>query len=145
MGDHENSPGKLGQQDVDTVLAGYQCWNSGDLKGLADLFADDITYQNAPEWPGQRVYNGSAAVTSFLEEEVAKIIALRPVEIIHTDTIGSDILIELQARTRGFLSGLDIEDVTLFHVASMDEGKVSRVRVYLNRDEAVRAAETGTG
>jgi len=125
-------------------VAGYERWNSGDFEGLTELFAEDIEYQNAPEWPGQRVYSGAAAVSSFLENEVAKIIALRPVEIMRTSTHGSEILIELHARTRGFLSGLDMEDVSVFHVATVHDGKVSRVRVYLNKDEATTAAETGT-
>jgi ketosteroid isomerase-like protein len=133
------------QRDVDTVRAGYERWNNGDLAGLSDLFAEDITYQNAPEWPGQRAYHGAAAVTSFLEDEVARIIALRPVRIVRTDTFGSEILIELRALTHGFLSGLEMENLTLFHLAQVEGGKVTRVRVYLTRDEAIRAAETGEG
>ena len=144
MGGEEENSGALTNEDVETVLDGYERWNSGDLPGLSGLFAEDITYQNAPEWPGQRVYKGAAAVTSFLENEVAKIIALRPVEIVSTRTIGSEILIELEARTRGVLSGLSIEASTLFHVASVRDGKVARVRVYLDKNAAVTAAETGT-
>jgi len=63
----------------------------------------------------------------------------------HTDVIESEILIELRARTHGQLSGLDLDDGALFHVAQMREGRVARVRVYLDRDQAKRAAETGTG
>ena len=141
----ENRGGELTQEDVDTVLAGYARWNDGDLDGLARLFTEDIIYQNAPEWPGQRQYHGIAAVTSFLANEVAKIIALRPVEIIGTETIGSEILIELQARTKGVLSGLDMDSATLWHLALVEGGKVSRVRVYLTKEEALEAARTGEG
>jgi ketosteroid isomerase-like protein len=139
----EGSGSGLEKKDVDTVLTGYRRWNAGDLAGLSSLFAADITYQNAPEWPGQRVYHGVAAVTSFLEDEVARIIALRPVKIVSTEIVGSEILIELEARTHGTLSGLDIEDMSVFHLAQVEGGRVSRVRVYLQRDEATRAAETG--
>jgi ketosteroid isomerase-like protein len=130
---------------VETVRAGYERWNEGDLAGLYDLFADDITYQNAPEWPGQRVYQGAATVTSFLEDEVAQIIELRPVTIVRTDRIGDEILIELHTRTHGALSGVEMEDLTVFHLAQVDDGKVTRVRVYLNEDQALRAAKTGEG
>jgi ketosteroid isomerase-like protein len=142
MGADRSSSG-LEKRDVDTVLTGYDRWNAGDLAGLSSLFAEDITYQNAPEWPGQRVYHGAAAVTSFLENEVAPIIALRPVKVVRTEIVGSEILIELEARTHGSLSGLDIEDLTVFHLALVEDGRVSRVRVYLQRDETIRAAETG--
>lgn len=145
MGEEGRGASSLSQKDVDTVLAGYARWNEGDLDALSSLFADDITYQNAPEWPGQRAYHGADDVTTFLADEVARIIALRPVEVKSTETIGSEILIELQARTRGFLSGLDMESATLYHLALIEEGKVKRVRVYLTKEEALEAARTGEG
>jgi ketosteroid isomerase-like protein len=130
---------------VETVRAGYERWNSGDMAALAELFTEDIEYQNAPEWPGQRIYHGADAVIRFLRDEVAEIIALRPVEIVRTDVIEGEILIELRARTHGKLSGVDLDDEAVFHVARMREGRVSRVRVYLDRKEATRAATAGTG
>ena len=81
----------------------------------------------------------------FLRDEVAEIIALRPVEVVRTDVIEDEIVIELRARTHGRLSGLDLDDESLFHVARMRNGRVSRVRVYLDRKQATRAATTGTG
>jgi ketosteroid isomerase-like protein len=129
---------------VEAVRAGYARWNAGDTAALAELFTEDIQYQNSPEWPGQRVYRGADAVIRFLEE-VAEIIALNPVDIVSADVIESEILIELRARTHGQLSGLDLDDGALFHVAQMRDGQVARVRVYLDRDQAKRAAQTGTG
>jgi ketosteroid isomerase-like protein len=84
-------------------------------------------------------------VIRFLRDEVAEIIALRPVEVVRTDVIEDEILIELRARTHGRLSGVDLDDASLFHVARMRNGRVSRVRVYLDRQAATRAATTGTG
>lgn len=130
---------------LDTVRASYERWNVGDMAGLADLFADDIVYENAPEWPGQRTYEGAATVTEFLENEVARIIALRPVDLVSLEPLGDQVLIELQARTHGSRSGLDHSFAKLFHLAQVREGKVARVRVYLTREEAVRAAEAGEG
>jgi ketosteroid isomerase-like protein len=141
----QTSSEEIAQRDVEIVRAGYERWNSGDRAGLADFFTEDIEYQNSPEWPGQRVYHGADAVIRFLQDEVAAIIALRPVEIVRADVIKSEILIELRARTKGTLSGLDLDDGALFHVARMRDGRVSRVRVYLDRQEATRAAQTGTG
>jgi ketosteroid isomerase-like protein len=141
----QTSSEKIGQREVEIVRAGYERWNSGDTAGLAELFTEDIEYQNAPEWPGQRVYNGADAVIRFLQDEVAEFIALRPVEIVRADVIETEILIELRARTHGTLSGLDLDDGALFHVARMRDGRVSRVRVYMDRQEARLAIQTGTG
>jgi len=131
--------------DIETVRAGYERWNNGDLPGLSKLFAEDIVYQTAPEWPGQRVYRGASAVTSFLENEVAPTIGLRPVTIAGLETIGQEVLIELQVTTRGFLSGLEMENMSLYHLALIEDGVVRRVRVYLDRDQAIRVAEAGEG
>jgi ketosteroid isomerase-like protein len=136
---------RIETHDVDTVRAGYARWNSGDMAALAELFTEDIEYHNSPEWPGQRTYHGADAVIQFLRDEVAEIIALRPVEVVRTEVIEDEIVIELRARTHGRLSGLDLDDESLFHVAQMRNGRVSRVRVYLGREEATRAAITGTG
>jgi hypothetical protein len=67
------------------------------------------------------------------------------VTIVNTETLGDEILIELQAHTRGVLSGVEMEQPKLFHLAQVKDGRVTRVRVYFTRDEAVRAAETGEG
>ena len=134
----------IGPHDVAAIRAGYARWNAGDTAALAELFTEDIEYQNSPEWPGQSVYQGADAVIRFLEE-VAEIIALNPVDVVSADVIESEILIELRARTHGQLSGLDLDDGALFHVAQMRDGRVARVRVYLDRDQAKRAAQTGAG
>ena len=136
----------LTQREVELVRAGYERWNAGDIAGLASMcFADDIEYRNSPEWPGQRVYLGSDAVARFLREEVAEIIGLEEVRIERMDVFGDEILIAMHARAHGFQSGIDFGEVAVFHVARMRDGKVSRVRVYLDESQATKAARTGTG
>jgi ketosteroid isomerase-like protein len=136
----------VAESDVELVRDGYELWNAGDVAGLAELcFSDDIEYRNSPEWPGQRVYRGSETVVRFLTEEVAEIIGLEGVTIDSMDVFGDEILIALRAQTHGFESGIDFGEVPLFHVARMRDGKVSRVRVYLDEDQALNAARTGAG
>jgi ketosteroid isomerase-like protein len=132
----------VSRRDVKTGLAGYERWNSGDTSALAELFTEDIEFRPPPEWPGQRVYHGVDAVMRFLYDEIANVIALRPVDVVRTDIVASEIVIELRARTHGTLSGLDLDAGALFHVARMRDGMVSRVRVYLSKQEATRAAQT---
>lgn len=132
--------------EVELVRRGYEIWNQGDVARLAELcFAEDIEYQNSPEWPGQRVYRGSDEVARFLREEVAEIIGLEGVRIERMDVIGDEILIAMQAQARGTQSGIEIGEVPLFHLARMSDGKVARVRVYLDEEQAREAARTGTG
>jgi ketosteroid isomerase-like protein len=136
----------VSKHEVDLVRTGYERWNDGDFDGLAELcFAEDIEYCNSPEWPGQRVYRGSEAVVTFLKEEVAEIIGLEAVQIERMEVFDDEILIAMRARAHGFQSGIDFGEVPVFHVARMRDGKVARVRVYLDEAQAVDAAKTGEG
>ena len=109
------------------------------------MFADDIEYRNSPEWPGQRVYRGSDVVVTFLKEEVAEIIGLEAVNILRMEVFDDEILIAMRAQAHGFQSGIDFGAVPVFHVARMRDGKVERVRVYLDEAQALDAAKTGEG
>jgi ketosteroid isomerase-like protein len=132
-------------RELAIVIAGYELWNAGDVAGLAARYFDeDIEYHNSPEWPGQRVYRGSEAVARFLQEEVADVIGLEPVEIQGIQVIGREIVIALQAQTRATQSGLDFGSAPVFHVARVRNDRVVRVRVYLDEAQALEAARTAS-
>jgi ketosteroid isomerase-like protein len=129
------------REELDLVRRGYELWNVGDFEGVAELcFADDIEWHNSPEWPGTRTYRGQGEVIAFLREEVADIIELGDIEIERLDVFGDEVLIRMLARTRGAGSELDIGKIPIFHVARIRSGRVARVRVYLDLNEAIAAA-----
>jgi ketosteroid isomerase-like protein len=132
---------RISQLDLRLILQGYELWNEGDPEGLAALcFTDDIEWQNAPEWPGQRAYRGAGEVVRFLREEVVGVIELGDIEIERLDVHGDEVVISMLARTRGQESNLDIGKIPVFHVARIRDGKVCRIRAFLDREEAVAAA-----
>ena len=59
---------------IDLVRRGYALWNAGELEAVAEMWSEDIVWENDPEWPGQTVYRGRSAVILFLREEVAAVI-----------------------------------------------------------------------
>jgi ketosteroid isomerase-like protein len=122
------------------VRSGYALWNAGDIQGVADMWCDDIEWQNPPDWPGQREYHGREAVVRFLEEEVANVIELGDIEVESIEVYGDELLIRLLARTRGQDSRLDIGKVTVFHVARVEDGKIARVCSFLDERQALGAA-----
>jgi ketosteroid isomerase-like protein len=129
------------REGLDLVRRGYELWNVGDFEGVAELcFADDIEWHNSPEWPGTRTYRGQGEVIAFLREEVANIIELGDIEIERLDVYGDEVLIRMLAHTRGAGSELDIGKIPIYHVARMRAGRVARVRVYLDLNEAIAAA-----
>jgi ketosteroid isomerase-like protein len=135
---------RISHVDLRLILQGYELWNKGDPEGLAELcFSDDIEWQNAPEWPGQRTYVGSDDVVRFLREEVVGVIELGDIEIEQIDVHGDEVIVSMLARTRGQESNLDIGKIPVFHVARIRDGRVCRIRAFLDRDQAVAAAQAG--
>jgi ketosteroid isomerase-like protein len=127
------------------IKRGYELWNEGDLTTVAEMWSDDFELHTAPEWPGQRVFYGRDAAMRFLTEEIAEVIGFDRVEVERIEFVGDELVICMTAHTKGAESNLDIGHVPIFHVASMREGKVYRVRAFLDEDQAMAAArETST-
>jgi hypothetical protein len=56
----------LRTEELELVRQGYELWNRGDFEGVAELcFADDLVWQNAPEWPGTRTYRATRRSSRF--------------------------------------------------------------------------------
>jgi ketosteroid isomerase-like protein len=114
------------------IRRGYELWNQGDVNAVSRMWSDDF------EW--QRVYYGRDAVVRFLEEEVADIIHLGEIDVERIETVGDELVICMWAHTRGHDSNVDIGKVPIFHVARVRDGKVVRVRAFLDEDQAMAAA-----
>jgi ketosteroid isomerase-like protein len=122
------------------VRRGYELWNQGDISAVAEMWSDDFEWHNDPSWPGQQVYYGRDTVVRFLMEEVANVIDLGEIEVERIEPVGNELVICMVARTRGQDSHLDIGKVPVFHVASVRDGKVVRVRAFLDKAQAMAAA-----
>jgi ketosteroid isomerase-like protein len=128
------------------IRRGYDLWNDEDVDGLAlQILSEDVLFQNPPDWPGQSTYRGREEVARFLREEVAAVIELGDIEIERIEVFGDEYVIHMLARTRGQDSRLDIGKVPVFHVARVRDGRVDRIRSFLDGRQAVAAAHEVAG
>ncbi len=125
------------------VRRGYELWNQGDVSAVSQMWSDDFEWHNDPAWPGQTIYYGRENVVRFLEEEVADIIHLGEIEVERIERVGDELVICMLAHTRGFESAVDIGKVPVFHVARVENGRVVRVRAFLDEAQAFAAARAG--
>jgi ketosteroid isomerase-like protein len=134
----------VAQTREDQLLAfirrGYELWNKGDVSAVSQMWSDDFEWHNDPAWPGQTIYYGRENVVRFLEEEVADIIHLGEIEVERIERVGDELVICMLAHTRGFESAVDIGKVPVFHVARVENGRVVRVRAFLDEAQAMAAA-----
>jgi ketosteroid isomerase-like protein len=122
------------------VRSGYELWNKGDVSAVSRMWSDDFEWHNDPSWPGQRIYYGRDTVERFLMEEVADIIHLGEIEVERIEVVGDELVICMMAHTRGHDSEVDIGKVPVFHVARVRDGRVVRVRAFLDESQAMAAA-----
>jgi ketosteroid isomerase-like protein len=125
------------------IRQGYERWNAGDISAVARMWSDDFEWHNDPSWPGQTIYYGRDNVVRFLEEEVVDIIHLGDIDVERIEVFGDELVVCLMARTRGGESELDIGKVPIFHVARVRDGRVVRVRAFLDEQAAFAAAREG--
>ena len=134
----------MAQTREDELLAfvrrGYELWNQGDVSAVSQMWSDDFEWHNDPAWPGQTIYYGRDNVVRFLEEEVADVIHLGEIEVERIERVGDELVICMLAHTRGFESAVDIGKVPVFHVARVENGRVVRVRAFLDEAQAFAAA-----
>jgi ketosteroid isomerase-like protein len=108
--------------------------------GLPDpeLFDPDVEWHNAPELPGATVHHGLDAMIADIraQGEAWDWRRFKPVEVIPTDD-GAVIFLEVQAA--GKSSGIPVR-LEVAHVVTLRDGKVVRVRAFIDREQALRAA-----
>jgi ketosteroid isomerase-like protein len=130
-------------QDLELMRAGYALWNDGDIDGMAErCLADDVEFYPTPEWPGPHVYRGAEAVATFLRDEVAVVIGLSEIEITRETVVGDEVVFALRTVVAGEQSGLHFE-VPVYHVAKVQDGRVKRIRAFLDEAQAMRVAGGG--
>ena len=126
----------------DRIRAVYAAFNERDEIDT-ELFHPDVEWHNAPEWPGASIHRGVEAVQRDLRRQFDAWEEARyePVEILRT---GDKVVVLLHVVVKGKASGI-ATGMDGAHVLTIQNGKVTRVRAFMNREEALAAAGLAKG
>lgn len=129
----------MSKQDVETVKVLMDAVNRRDIDALAGVTTSDFEWFPvfAARVEGD-AYRGRQGIEAFLGEVDETWQEFRPVPEEYRD-LGDRVLALGRLRTRGRASGAP-SDSPWGGVYDFRDGKVSRIRTYLDRDEALRAA-----
>lgn len=117
--------------NVDLALRAYAAFNSEDWETLQQLFAPDLELQRGG---GMGTLHGSDTVLGFAQPDAFEWQRLEPQgEFLEQ---GDKVLIALRGRVRGQGSEIEVEQ-PVFHVATLRDGRVSRIAVHFDRTEAL--------
>jgi ketosteroid isomerase-like protein len=129
----------MSEENLEIVRLAYERLNGGDIDGFLDLSAPDIEFRDLPQLPGSGVFIGHDAVRSWYAKLVEAFEALR-FEVEGTLEAADDrVVVMNRASGRGRGSGAKVE-LTFSAVATLDSGKLTKLIVYSDHDEALEAA-----
>ncbi|MGH7588364.1 MAG: nuclear transport factor 2 family protein [Gemmatimonadota bacterium] len=129
----------MSQENVEVARRAYEAYNRGDLEGMVVDFAPTFAYETTGAVPGTRaVYNGPNGWSEFagwIREEFYD----ARIEIHDLIEAGDQVLAEVTLKGRGKQSGVETS-WDLWHLWTVQEGKVVHGHGFTRRDEALEAA-----
>lgn len=132
--------GAVSREDVDNLRRGYAAYSRGDLPGALEFIDPRFEIHTSGAFLDEgRVYRGHDGVREFLAmlSEAFEDVSYEPEEIVEA---GADRYVVLaRLRGRGKASGVET-DVRFAHLWTVREGRAIRMRAFLDRAEALRAA-----
>ena len=122
---------------VHLVRRAYGSWNSDGLPGLEPWLAQDVELHDAPEMPDAGVVAGRDAVLARLGD-VAATMGGGWADLHDFRAIGNAVVVSMTWQTDEAAGGPAFGDV--FHVVTVADGKITRLRVFLDEAAAGAAA-----
>jgi ketosteroid isomerase-like protein len=124
---------------VQLVEEAYRAWNAGGPRAFIAFTTDDVEVRDAPELPDAGEWVGHDAVVGRLEDVVAST-GGSWADIEEVRHVGGEVLVSLTWRMeRSSAATL----ARVYHAVSVHGERIRRVRVFLDEEAAVQAAESG--
>ena len=118
------------------VRRAYDAWSFYGVDRLERFLSDQVVLEDPPDLPDARLTQGSTEVRRRLDEVLQCVGGW--IEIRDVEELNESILVAMlwKADTE---DGCEIDIAELFHVVEVAGGKVSRIRVFLDRESATEA------
>jgi ketosteroid isomerase-like protein len=118
------------------VVAAYEAFNRGDFDGAAEHLHPEVEWNRVAEV--EQPVRGRENVRSMFEPEVW---ASQRTDIHRAEIIGEFVLLDTTFHGKGAASGIELNQDG-YHLWRIRDGKGAEFHFFLDRDEAVAAAET---
>jgi ketosteroid isomerase-like protein len=130
----------VSQANLDVVRRGWDAWLRRDLPGFFDIFDPEVVWDTSHfhDWP-EAAYHRIEGLERFLGEWLA---VWADLEVEIDDVIAAPdgrVVTLFRQRGKGRDSGIPME-MSQAHIATLRNGKVTRVDNYEDRGEALRDA-----
>ena len=130
----------MSAENVELARQLFGRWAEGDLDAVWEQCDPDLEWETSPNLPDAGVYRGRDRVRDFMLEQWEVVWGGPPrMDLEDAFDCGDDVLLFARVRGRASHTGIEL-DVRPAFLATIANGKVTRVRVFPDRDEALRVA-----
>jgi ketosteroid isomerase-like protein len=127
----------MSQENVEVVRRAWDAFNRGDLDAFMADVAEDAEFEEDPAFPEAGVFRGREEVIAYVrgfQEQMRD----HQFEVEEVRDLGDRALALLHETAQGASSGIDVDQHPAF-LYEFKEARISRVRAYLRRSEALKA------
>jgi ketosteroid isomerase-like protein len=129
----------MSQENIQLARQYVEVFNAEGLDGTQHLRHPEIEVHDPPDFPDADRYFGEAAVRNLVES-YKKLGWDGQFHCAEYLDAGQEVVVLWQVAGRAALGGVPIEVPAFGHVYAFEDGKVRRIRQYLTRTEALKAA-----
>ena len=123
------------EQALKRVLAAYDAFNRGDFDAAAEHLHPEVQWNRVAEV--EQPVEGRDAVRSMFEPEIW---SRQHTDVHRSEVIGDFVLLDTTFHGTGAGSGIELNQLG-FHLWRIEDGKGREFLFFLDRDEAVAAAQ----
>jgi ketosteroid isomerase-like protein len=127
----------VSQENVEIVRRAWEAFNRGDLDAFMADVAEDAEFEEDPAFPEAGVFRGRDEVVAYVRGFQEQMRDHR-FEVEEVRDLGDKVLALLHETARGASSGIGVDQRPAF-LYEFKEARITRVRAYLHRSEALKA------
>ncbi len=129
----------MSEHNVDIVRRGFEAWDRRDFEAAAADFSPDLVIDASERVLNPAVYTGIEGAMRF-RSEIAETWNEFHVEIEDTLAAGDEVVVLVRSTGKGRASGAQVDARAAWVVTVIDR-KVTRVRLYRDRSQALEAVD----
>jgi ketosteroid isomerase-like protein len=128
----------MSEENLEIVRRYYAAWNAGGLDTAREFWSDDFEWHDAPEMPDASVYRGAEAAAVHFRD-LNEVLGTMEVHVDRLLPAGDEVFVVLHVHLNAPRGGLPL-DGPIFETVRIEDGKVSRIRLFLDEEQALEAA-----
>jgi ketosteroid isomerase-like protein len=127
----------MSRENVETVQAGFEAWNTGDMEAFRNFYAPGVTLRMPPDWPEPGPFVGRDAMMRQVEQ-LRSTFDTDGLELV-SDFVDAGDQVVVRQRWLGAGQGPEtsIESSSVFR---LQDGKVVEQTLFWDHTEALEAA-----